>query len=226
MSPISAAATERKSVKWGPLSPTSYRSLAKIHKTAAAAGSSTHLHDPDDESQTLVRTSRNQGNDGYFSPQDENSQDISSPEESRRRRRRRRRRNSDPSSDRPHHSSKYRRRSRSPSPVSEDEVEVLPDRFDDDGRPLNGSRSRGVGAKGDGQSEMVEKLASDFGAVMEGKKSWKDMLAGLVGEGGALSSLAGGSQESINDKEEGRRSERKERRRRERDYRDRDRDRD
>ncbi|CZS92093.1 uncharacterized protein RCO7_00703 [Rhynchosporium graminicola] len=143
-----------------------------------------------------------------------------------KRHRRRHRRNSDPSSDRPTQSSKHSRRrhdrhqhhsrsrSRSLSPHSSDEIEVLPDRFDRDGRPLdrygNGWRRSertgdagggpglgglgglagllggGKGGEGVGQTEMVEKLATGFGEVVEGKKSWKDLLRGFVAEGGDL----------------------------------------
>jgi len=126
-----------------------------------------------------------------------------SPEESRDKRkrhkhRRRRRRNSDPSSDRPNQPSKQRRRerhaSRSPSPESSDEVEVLPDRFDRDGRPLD--RSRGAGG---GQKEMVERIVHDFGDVVDGRKSWRDLLSGFMSE------AAGGSGGSGEEKRKRRR---------------------
>lgn len=65
-------------------------------------------------------------------------------------------------------------------------MEELPPRFDKNGRPLNGTRG-GAG----GQGEMVEKIMHDFGDVVDGKKSWKDLLSGLV-EGGGLSALGGG----------------------------------
>jgi hypothetical protein len=38
---------------------------------------------------------------------------------------------------------------------------------------------------------MVEKIMHDFGDVVDGKKSWKDLLSGLV-EGGGLGALGGG----------------------------------
>lgn len=44
---------------------------------------------------------------------------------------------------------------------------------------------------------MVEKLAGDFGDVMEGRKTWKDLLRGFVEEAGG----AGGRSESGSDRE-------------------------
>lgn len=70
---------------------------------------------------------------------------------------------------------------------------MLPDRFDEDGRPLDRggrSRSRGAGA-GDPQQEMVEKLTRDFGDVVSGKKSFKDLLMGVVTDLGGAGSLEG-----------------------------------
>jgi len=59
--------------------------------------------------------------------------------------------------------------------VPSDEIEVLPDRFDRDGRPLDGSGR---------ESEMVERIAKGVGEVLEGRGSWKDLLRGLLDEGG------------------------------------------
>lgn len=116
-----------------------------------------------------------------------------------RRRRRRRRRNSDPSSNRPNIPSKHRRRqrnaSRSPSPDSSGaETEVLPDRFDEHGRPLDGSRRGfGAGPGAGGEQEMVEKFVSGFGDVVEGRKSWKDLLRGVLDSTSDLGAGGGGS---------------------------------
>ncbi|KAI9743107.1 MAG: hypothetical protein M1818_003402 [Claussenomyces sp. TS43310] len=97
-----------------------------------------------------------------------------SPTSSRRLARARKRRASDPSSDRPNTPSEHRRRhqnaSRSPSP----EVEVLPDRFDEDGRPLDAGSDAGV------QGEMVEKVMRGFEDVLDGRASWKSLLSGLL----------------------------------------------
>jgi hypothetical protein len=59
---------------------------------------------------------------------------------------------------------------------------------------------------------MVERLASDFGDVMQGRKTWKDLLAGLLSDhAGALTgSDGGGSRDSGSPS-------RRERRRRDRD---------
>jgi len=40
-------------------------------------------------------------------------------------------------------------------------------------------RDRGGGGGG-GQQEMVERLVSGFGDVVEGKASWKDLLRGVL----------------------------------------------
>jgi hypothetical protein len=61
-------------------------------------------------------------------------------------------------------------------------VEELPPRFDKDGRPIDGSR--GFGGGGGGQSEMVERVVRDFGDVVDGRKSWKDLLGGIMGDVG------------------------------------------
>lgn len=94
-------------------------------------------------------------------------------------RRRRRRRNSDPSSNRPNSPTQHRRRrknaSRSPSPSSS-EVEVLPDRFDKNGRPIRRQIEEGP------PSEMAERIAMSFEDVVGGKKSWKDLLSDVIGE--------------------------------------------
>lgn len=183
---------------FAPLSPTSTRRLDKIHKDAESNPDTIHNHvhvNPEPELEPLQRQTSHK-------------------------RRRRTRRNSDPSSDRPHTSSKHQRRrhrSRSPKasrsrdasppPNSSDssDVEILPDRFDQDGRPLDrfgnrfaGSSSSGgglrdlIGDRGGGgrQSEMVEKIVRDVGDVVEGKKTWKDLLIGVV-------SAAQGSEESF-----------------------------
>jgi len=46
----------------------------------------------------------------------------------------------------------------------------------------------GGNGSGGSQTEMVEKLAHDFGDVMDGKKSWKDMLRGFIEEAGGVGS--------------------------------------
>lgn len=39
---------------------------------------------------------------------------------------------------------------------------------------------------------MIEKIMHDFGDVVDGRKSWKDLLGGLM-EGGGLGAALGGS---------------------------------
>jgi hypothetical protein len=187
--------THSKSVKFGPLSPTSSRSLAKLHQTSAA-----HSHDPLDHKPEPDINSPDHTDQVYNAP----------------RRRRRRRRNSDPSSDRPNQPSKHRRRYNNPSRSPSPEVEMLPDRFDEEGRPLDRegnefSRTRGS-VRGGGQQEMVEKLTRDFGDVVSGKKTWKDMLRGVVEDLGSATGSMGGSSESA--ERDGSSSERRRRRHR------------
>lgn len=77
--------------------------------------------------------------------------------------------------------------------MSSSDTEILPDRFDREGRLISGrslsrrdrDRQRGYsGGGGGGQQEMVERLVSGFGDVVEGRASWRDLLRGvLAGEG-------------------------------------------
>jgi hypothetical protein len=130
---------------------------------------------------------------------EEESTDHVHDTEQPRRRRRRRRRNSDPSSDRPLQTRKHRRRhhnaSRSPSPEnSSSDIEILPDRFDKDGRPLDRygmpfrTKNRGleVGEEEGVGQEMVERFTREIGDVMEGKKSWVALLRDII-QGGPAS---------------------------------------
>lgn len=76
-------------------------------------------------------------------------------------------------------------------------MEILPDRFDKDGRPLDKygnlfgrgrGRERGVDeGAGEGQ-EMVERFTREIGDVIEGKKSWVSLLRDVVQGGPASSS--------------------------------------
>lgn len=169
--PESPEQPHNKSVNFAPLSPTSSRRLSRIR---------------DDHERNIHLPKRAST---YQAPDSERDDDVydssSSPDDVRHRHRhhrRSRRRNSDPSSDRPSEYDRERRRkrkarTRSPSPASSSsDIEVLPDRFDRDGRPIDGSRG-GAG----GETEMVERVVRDFGDVVDGRKSWKDLLADLVG---------------------------------------------
>lgn len=170
---------------FAPLSPTSSRRLAKIHKHSEG--------DPD---------SMHSGHNGHAEPHNLNTKrdiPVNNSSDTDSRRHRRRRRTSDPSSDRIFNQpSKHRRRhhrasaSQSPRNSSEeDEVELLPDRFDEQGRPLDRHGDifstfkslRGLSGGGK-QSEMVEKIVRDVGDVVEGRKTWRDMLADVVREQG------------------------------------------
>jgi len=174
---------------FAPLSPTSSRRLARIRKKQEQASTST----------ALVPISQ--------PPPEDQEPDVTEDYEDEhhhqhRRRRHRRRRNSDPSSNRPHRHHE-RNASRSPSldrnsDSSGAETEVLPDRFDAQGRPLDRhgkrDRERIAGGNGGGQQEMVEKLIGGFEEVVEGRKSWKDLLAGLLdGVNASGSDLSAGS---------------------------------
>ncbi|KAH8676734.1 hypothetical protein BGZ60DRAFT_264545 [Tricladium varicosporioides] len=170
-----------KSVTFAPLSPISSRRLDKVRK--AQSGDQDNLHpssndhsSPTSSQDALIRNSDSSTDHIY--DVSESSPYVSG---SRRRRHRRRRRNSDPSSDRPsrptHHRRRRRNSSRSPSPTSDsDETVVLPDRFDRDGRLIE----RGHSSRKTPESEMVERVVHSFGDVVEGRKTWKDMLKELV----------------------------------------------
>lgn len=68
----------------------------------------------------------------------------------------------------------------------EDEsVEELPPRFDENGRRIDGGGGAGGG-------EMVERLAHDFGDVIDGRKSWRELLSGFGELGGGSGSGSGG----------------------------------
>jgi len=94
----------------------------------------------------------------------------------------------------------------------------LPDRFDEDGRPLygngrGGDRNRNTAKEFGGGNEMVERVVRGVGEVVEGKKTWGDLLMGLVKDGG----FAGGADDEVDGKR--RRERRKSRSRgRDRDY--------
>lgn len=53
----------------------------------------------------------------------------------------------------------------------------------------------GRGGEGGGQTEMVERLVADFGDVVEGRKSWKDMLKDVVLSAQSAGIGGGGSDE-------------------------------
>jgi hypothetical protein len=122
----------------------------------------------------------------------------------------RHRRSSDPSSDRP--LVRRPRGNRSPVSESESDVEILPDRFDSHGRPLDRSSRRArrwTSRRGDFEyrprhegdwnvrgtwgvagtdNEAVERIVHDVEGVLEGRGSWirllRDVFAG-VGRGNA-----------------------------------------
>jgi hypothetical protein len=215
-SPISSPTTPsrptNKSVNFAPLSPTSSRRLAKIHKQAPHSHAPYDANDPANLPPSQSSNYNDRFGDREVGDDDETDHvyDSNSPET----RRRRRRRNSDPSSDRPIQPNKHRRRyhnaSRSPSPhsPSSSDVEVLPDRFDKDGRPLDrygnpfqrsgrgGTRGMGGGGEDDIGQEMVERFTREISDVMEGKKSWVSLLKNVVSGGpspaGSTEDLGGG----------------------------------
>jgi len=209
LTPNEDSRPHNKSVMFAPLSPTSSRRLDRIHASKSGptppTPASTYLP-PNDYADDMVYDDpsrddpeRERRHHHHHHSRDRGSDD----EETGHKRRRRRRRNSDPSSDRPNQPSKHRRRnrnaSRSPSPASSSDIEELPPRFDKHGRPIDGTRS--AGGRG-GQGEMVEKLVHDFGDVVDGRKSWKDLLGGLM-EGGGLGGALGGGGGSGSDVREG-----------------------
>jgi hypothetical protein len=172
-SPGSDAETEHpKSVMFAPLSPTSSRRLSRVRQTHQdnLARSSTAPLDSTSASSPLDTTS---DDESYREPQHHHH--------------RRRRRNSDPGSSDPLTDSIRDRRqhaARTASPIASDDTESLPDRFDSHNRRID---HNGDGGASGGPNEMVERLVSDFTGVLDGRKSWKDMLRGLAesSQGGA-----------------------------------------
>jgi hypothetical protein len=118
-----------------------------------------------------------------------------------------RRRSSDPSSDRPLISRRSARGHDSGISDSEEEVELLPARFDDHGSPLDGSEpgrsrwtsrrgeferrprhpgdwnARGTWQVGGTEAETVERLARTMTDVIDGRQSWLHLLGGVIGGG-------------------------------------------
>lgn len=115
----------------------------------------------------------------------------------------RRRRSSDPSSDRPIVS----RRHQDPSDSgSEDEVELLPDRFDAQGKPLGDGAARdrwterkgtferqpqrpgdwsvkGAWQVGGTDEEAVGRLVRNATGALEGRRSWLSVIGDVLGAG-------------------------------------------
>lgn len=58
-------------------------------------------------------------------------------------------------------------------------MEVLPDRFDKDGRPLDAN-----GHVNPKETEMVERIVHDFEDAIEGRQSWRSLLQGFFEEAG------------------------------------------
>lgn len=75
-------------------------------------------------------------------------------------------------------------------------MELLPDRFDEHGRPIDSrertrSRERDTVAREFGNgNEMVEKVVRGVGEVVEGRKTWGELLRGLVVDSGIADGLA------------------------------------
>lgn len=118
-----------------------------------------------------------------------------------------RRRSSDPSSNRPLISRQPARDYESGVSDSEEDVEYLPARFDEHGRPMDGSQSRrnrwtsrsgdferrpqhpgdwavrGAWQVGGTEGEVVERLARTMTDVIDGRQSWLQLLGGVIGGG-------------------------------------------
>jgi hypothetical protein len=141
-----------------------------------------------------------------------------------------RRRSSDPSSNRPIIQRRRARGNNNPLSDADSDVEILPDRFDSQGRPIG--RSRGDGAAwnerhgtfdfyprnrgdkdwgmtgawsvGGTDSESVEKIVRDVEGVLQGKSgSWGGLIRDVLGSG--LAGLSGGRErgyiEDVDDRE-------------------------
>lgn len=206
-----------KTVGFVPLSPQSSRTLRKLHE---------------DHEQTERGVSEAAAEESPAPEADDQVTRRSRPPI------RRHRSDSDPSADRP--VVQRRRRRRDESPLSNDEeIEVLPARFDSAGRPLdaqdprgwtsrqgdfeyrpqsrNGTHVRGAWGVGGTDPEMVNRMAQGVGNILEGRQGFLGLL------GNVLSHLpgpsGGGRREALEDtrdeedEDDGRRRRRHRRRR-------------
>ncbi|KAJ4396451.1 hypothetical protein N0V93_000670 [Gnomoniopsis smithogilvyi] len=192
-----------------------------------------HRPDADHSSQTLLRHRKSRSGDKIDQDLGEDSNAHSAGNEDSavvpQRRFRKRRRNSDPSNDRPlvsRHRDGPVESDRSSS-ASEEEIEVLPDRFDPHGRPINGLGSRqqrgwterhgdfeyrnprpggtqvrGTWGVAGTDPEQVERMMQNVSGVLAG-----DMPRGVTGWLGLAGKLLGGvmaPEEMGHEEEEGR----------------------
>lgn len=199
---------EEHHVKFIPLSPQSSRTLLR-HREESAKPSSRNKDEQEPEDGDLNRE------DAQLIPCHSSRIDQSPP-------RVRRRRNTDPSSNRPLISHRQQRaRASGEDSDEEDTIEYLPDRFDSQGRPLDGS-ARGHSLprmhsrrgdfeyhspKGPGglhmrghwgvmgtDSEAVERIVENVTGVLEGKQSWLGLVGGLL-SGSLLKGIESGGRE-------------------------------
>ncbi|XP_044715624.1 uncharacterized protein HRG_10805 [Hirsutella rhossiliensis] len=172
-----------KSVSFIPLSPKSSRTMERHRRHHAAAS------DKDDDS-----------------PEHDDDEPL---DNGRTRPAFRRRRSSDPSSDRP---VVPRGRQGLSDSDSEDDVELLPDRFDSQGKPLGGRPARdrwttrkgtferqprqpgdwdvrGAWQVGGTDGEAVDRLVHNVTGALEGRRSWMSVLGDVLGGAGFLPPL-------------------------------------
>jgi hypothetical protein len=151
---------------------------------------------------TLRKHHKSQEEKGRSSQGEDDDDIIELP--NRRPHLRRKRSGSEPSSDRPP-THRRRRRLRDGSPQSDDDqIEILPDRFDAQGRPLDpGERKRrnwasrrgdfeyrsteragphveGAWQVGGTNPELVERMAQGVGNILEGRSGWMGLLGNLL----------------------------------------------
>jgi hypothetical protein len=170
-----------KSVTFIPLSPQSSRTLRKHH-----------------ESQERTNREAPDGDARDPSPAHDPDNRVAPP---RRPRFHRQRSDSDPSSDRPVVQRRKRRGDESPLSDEDDVDEVLPDRFDASGRPLDPTdprrwhsrrgefeyRPRGGGTHVQGawgiqstDPEMVSRVAQGVGNLLQGRQGWMGVLGNVL----------------------------------------------
>ncbi|KAH8671322.1 hypothetical protein BX600DRAFT_510005 [Xylariales sp. PMI_506] len=171
-----------KSVSFIPLSPQSSRTLRKLHESHENKGTQeiedVERDDPTGATDLGSQVARRTRPAFY-----------------------RRRSDSDPSSDRP--GVQRRRQRRNLSPLSDDDdIEVLPDRFDAAGHPLdpgdprrwttrrgefeyrprhkNGSHVQGAWGIGGTDPEMVNRMAEGFGQLLQSRQGWVGVLGNVL----------------------------------------------
>lgn len=211
--------TAHSHVQFGPLSPQSSQTLLRLRQTRSRDNV-----DQDDGDHEPRRLENNNGSD------DDHENGTADSAVVPRRRFRKRRRNSDPSANRPLVTRHRDGPVESDRSSSEEEIEVLPDRFDNQGRPINsgsasrsgdggrwterrgdfvyrsprpgGTQVRGAWGVAGTDPEQVERVVRDMSGVLAGEMP--KGMGGWLGLAGRLLGgvMAHGATEGVDDGED------------------------